>query len=159
MTYSRILTVFIVVLLAGLGWTQAETTEQGTPDTEISLREASVFENPTPATTVENQTDPGEAPLYPRPNHVAPPVISHGINDFLPITSDSNMCVDCHEVEEKIEGEATPMPPSHYTDLRRSPETVGDELVAARYFCVACHIALTEATPLRENTFEIPQDD
>ena len=69
------------------------------------------------------------------------------------------MCVDCHEVEEKVEGEPTPIPPSHYTDLRRSPDKVGDQLVGTRYFCVACHTGLTEARPVRENTFAIPASD
>lgn len=159
MTYFRTSIAIIVVLLAGLGLTRAETGEEGVPDTEISLRPESVFENPTPEATVENPAEPGESALHPRPNHVAPPVVSHAISDFLPITSDSNMCVDCHEVEEKVEGEPTPIPESHFTDLRRSPDKVGDQLVGARYFCIACHVSLTTAEALRENTFEVPADD
>ena len=159
MTYSKFLSAVLFALLAGLATTQAETTEPATPDRELGLSKTSVFEVASPEAVVENQSSPGEAPLLPRVNHVAPPVVPHGVADWLPITIESNMCVDCHQVEEKEEGEPTPIPASHFTDLRREPRRVGRELVGARYLCVSCHIALTNSAALVENQFEIPHPD
>jgi cytochrome c-type protein NapB len=107
---------------------------------------------------VPNASDPGETGALPRPHSEAPPIVPHAIADFLPITQESNLCVDCHAVEEKVVGEPTPIPASHYTDMRATPDQVGDTLVGARYSCVLCHVPLTEAKPLVVNAFEVPAD-
>jgi cytochrome c-type protein NapB len=126
----------------------------GTPDAEIGLSKTSVFDTPSPAAVEVNQTMPGENPVHPRANAVEPPVIPHGIGDFLPITAGDNMCVACHAIDVKEEGSPTPIPESHYVDYRNSPDQVGDELAGARYNCVACHVSLTTTTPLVPNTYE-----
>jgi len=157
MTYPKLLGAVIFALLAGLAIAQVETTEQGTPDRELGLSKTSVFDVSSPEPVVENQSSPGEEPLLPRVNPVAPPMVPHGVADWLPITLESNMCVDCHEVEEKEEGEPTPIPASHFTDLRRDPGRIGDELVGARYNCIACHVSLTESEALVGNRFAVPE--
>jgi cytochrome c-type protein NapB len=157
MTYSRSLLTVICMLSAGLVLAQAETPEKGTPDRELGLTKTSVFDIASPEPVVDNDSSPGERPLIARVNSVAPPTVPHGIADFLPVTLESNLCIDCHEVEEKQAGEPTPIPSSHYTDLRREPEAVGESVVGARYNCIACHVSLSEANALVENRFTIPQ--
>ncbi len=128
----------------------------GTPDTEIGLSRGSVFEAPAPPAIADNVLDVGEASPRPRAYPGAPPVIPHGIGDFLPITRDENLCVDCHMVEEKTEGGPTPMPDSHYVDLRNSPAERRDTVAGARHVCVSCHASRTEAAPLVPSRFSAP---
>jgi cytochrome c-type protein NapB len=120
----------------------------GTPDTEIGLSKGSVFEAPSPAAVADNQAEPGEATLLPRAFPGSPPAVSHIVADYLPITRDDNLCLDCHEVAEALEGDPTPIPASHYVDLRNAPTKFQDAPVGARYICVSCHVAHTEAPPL-----------
>jgi len=123
------------------------------PDVNLGLAKGSVFDAPTPPAVKANDSAPGEQPALPRPYIIAPPRIPHGITDFLPITSKQNACVDCHAVKDKKSGEPTPIPASHYTDYRNAPDRVGSQVVGARYVCVSCHAAATDAPALVENRF------
>ena len=123
-------------------------------DTELGLSKGSVFDVPTPPAVKPNERAPGEGPLVPRPYLIAPPRIPHAVADFLPITLTQNACLGCHEVKEKNPGEPTPIPASHYTDLRLAPDRVGDKLAGARYVCVSCHVAWTGAPTLMGNRFQ-----
>ena len=124
-----------------------------TPDTALVLQKGSVFAVPVPPPVKPNESAPGEQKLMAPPYAGSPPVIPHGTGDFLPITAKQNACLDCHAVTEKKPGEPTPLPPSHHTDLRNSPDTVGDKVVGARYLCVSCHVGATDAAPLVQNRF------
>lgn len=146
--------VLISILLTGLlACAPGGESETPIPDTELGLSKTSVFEAAEPAVVVENDSEPGERPAVEPSFEGFPTPIPHGVADFLPITRDDNMCLDCHMVEEKVEGEATPVPASHYVDLRNAPEETRDEPAGARYICTACHVAQTDATPLVANTF------
>ncbi|MDF1562157.1 MAG: nitrate reductase cytochrome c-type subunit [Deltaproteobacteria bacterium] len=123
------------------------------PESEIGLGSYDVFEAGTPMAPVAEGSEPGEGPKHPRAHPMAAPVIPHGVADLDPITRESNACVDCHEVKEKTEGEPTPMPPSHYTDLRNAPEKVGEKVAGARWVCISCHVARTDQAPLVGNSF------
>jgi len=123
------------------------------PDTEIGLMKGSVFDVPVPEPVHRRTSMPGEEPVLPRPYSLSPPVIPHAIVDFLPIDRESNYCIVCHRVEEKVEGEPTPIPPSHFVDLRRAPTVQGDMVAGARYNCLACHAVTTDAAPLVANEF------
>jgi len=127
--------------------------ETPVPDTEIGLSKTSVFDVPEPAAVVANASEPGEGPALEPAFEDSPTPIPHGIVDFLPITRDENMCLDCHMVEEKVEGEPTPVPASHYVDLRNAPEEMREEPAGARYICTACHVAQTDAAALVANNF------
>jgi nitrate reductase cytochrome c-type subunit len=122
----------------------------GVADSDLSLVRVSVFATPTPPLYHAETSDPGEQPLPPRLRPGAPPRIPHGIADFLPITRTSNACLDCHQVREKVAGEATPIPPSHYVDLRNAPDRSGEAVTGARLVCVSCHVTRTDAPPLVE---------
>ncbi len=120
---------------------------------EIGLGTGSAFEVAIPPRVVVEGSDPGERPLPGRAHPEAAPVIPHSLEDIDPITHDDNACVDCHQVEEKEEGEPTPMPPSHYTDLRNAPGTVTEEVEGARWVCVSCHVSRSDQAPLVGNDF------
>jgi cytochrome c-type protein NapB len=157
MTTSLIL-FLVAVLAAGCGTSRptgadASAPATAVPDTGLGLVKESVFDVPTPPAVKANDSNPGELPVLPRPYPTAPPRIPHAVDDFLPITPKQNACLDCHTVKEKQQGEPTPIPPSHYTDYRNAPGRVGGGVVGARYVCVSCHAASTDAGPLVENRF------
>jgi nitrate reductase (cytochrome), electron transfer subunit len=122
-------------------------------DTTLGLAKGSVFDTPAPPAVKANESNPGERPVLPRPYVIAPPRIPHATADFLPITQKQNACLDCHAVKEKKPGEPTPIPSSHYVDVRNAPGQVGSQLAGARYVCVSCHAAKTDAPDLVENRF------
>ena len=149
--------VLVLVLLVPVAYLAAgEETSPSTPDTEIGLSKKSVFDVPSPDPMPTTGGDPGDQPVLPRFFDGSPPVIPHGIADFLPITRQEHLCLDCHEPDEgaeRVEGEPTPIPHSHLTDLRVAPETVGDQAVGARYLCVSCHVPKGAVSPLVDNRF------
>ena len=122
-------------------------------DAEIGLSKGSVFDVPMPAAVKANQSNPGEGPLLSRPYVIAPPRVPHAVADFLPITLKQNACLDCHAVKEKKQGNPTPIPASHYTDYHNAPGRVSGQVAGARYVCVSCHAAKTDAPNLVGNRF------
>jgi cytochrome c-type protein NapB len=124
------------------------------PDRDLGLSRTSVFEVPAPPIFKDEASGPGEKPLPKRINKEYPPVIPHSLADCLPITQSSNLCVDCHGVGgPKKKGEATPIPASHYLDLRRAPDQKGIQVAGARYVCLACHVPRTDAPPAVGSTY------
>ena len=122
------------------------------PDTEIGLSAASIFEAPAPPVWQTNEAEPGDNSLVPRPFPGSPPVIPHVVADFLPITTEDNMCLVCHEPGGvKAEGEPQPLPESHRIDQRNAAGTVSDDPAGARHTCTICHVARTDAKPLVAN--------
>lgn len=118
-------------------------------DDTLGLSKASVFTAPAPPAYRDEASAPGEKPRPRRANREAPPVIPHGVADFLPITRAANACVDCHGIRgPKRKGEPTPIPDSHYRDLRRDPDRKGEQIAGTRYICVSCHVPRTDAPPL-----------
>jgi cytochrome c-type protein NapB len=124
-------------------------------DTELGLSRPSVFDVPSPPAYHDEDGAPGEKPLPKRISKETPPVIPHAVADFLPITTSANSCVDCHVVDgPKKKGEPTPVPASHFVDLRRSPGTRGDKVAGARWVCISCHVPRTDAPPAVGSTFK-----
>ena len=108
--------------------------------------------------TIRAAAEPGENTLIGAYYSEAPPLISHQIEDFLPIRIDDNMCLVCHDQpdligEELDEGDPTPIPISHYTDLRNDPQTPTDRVVGARFTCTQCHAQQANAELLAINTY------
>jgi cytochrome c-type protein NapB len=54
---------------------------------------------------------------------------------------------------KKAKGAPTPMPPSHYTDMRNAPGTVAGKLIGSRYVCTQCHAPQASVKPLVGKTF------
>ena len=149
--FSVCFTLFVV----GIG--SAQAAQPVSPDS-TGLSKTSVFDTPTPKVYEYQGKQPGENKVLPRAYLNAPPQIPHDIKDFLPITTQSNFCIGCHnqpdEWDKKREkGMPTPIPRSHYTDLRNAPGKVTDHLINSRYNCNQCHVPQTNATPLVKNTF------
>ena len=143
---ARALVIFVVLAASAAGCSGARPPP--TPDTALGLAKGSVFDVPAPPAVKPNQSAPGEQPVLPRPYALAPPRIPHAIDDFLPITQKQSSCVDCHAVKDKKPGEPTPIPASHYVDLRRAPGKPVERIAGARWVCTACHVPRTEAQPL-----------
>ncbi len=124
-----------------------------TPDAQIGLVKGEPSEVLPPPAVKENDSAPGERPVRARPYPGAAPAIPHGIEDFLPITKAQNACVDCHAVSEKKKGEPTPIPPSHFVDLRNAPGTRQEKVAGARWVCTACHVPQQDVAPLVKSPF------
>ncbi len=99
----------------------------------------------------------------------APPLISHKIEGFVPITLKNNMCLSCHQ--PGVMETATDIPPTHFTKYRPDIKKVngkyqysdGGKLVvsedlgklnSARYNCTQCHVIQTNAKLDVSNTFK-----
>lgn len=131
---------------------------QPIPADSMGLSKGSVFGQPAQKAYGTTAKSAGENKLLPRAYQGAPPQIPHDIGDFLPITAQNNMCVACHNLPDQWggprgKGIPTPIPQSHYTDLRNAPGKVSDHLINARYNCNLCHVPQMDAKPLVENTF------
>jgi cytochrome c-type protein NapB len=149
--------LFVICLaLAALGCAQTESKDRpssggpAVPDTELGLSKTSVFDVATPPEMVAIDPEPGGNPLFPRYNPEAPPAVTHGIADHLPIARDENVCIECH-LEEGGEEGVPALPQSHLVDLRNAPDTVRTKVAGARYICISCHVPQTTAPPLVEN--------
>ena len=60
----------------------------------------------------------GESTKIARAFQDAPPMIPHDVADYLPIMKDNNMCTGCHMPEIAADMGATPIPKSHFLDMR-----------------------------------------
>lgn len=150
-----------VGIAIGVIWfvSAGEPKEKPKADAEIGLSTESVFSTPEPIVPTTKAKDPGENEPQKAYFPGAPPVIPHLIEDSLPIKVGQNMCIDCHDLADSIgekrePGDPTPIPKSHYTDLRRSPDKVTEKVTGARYFCNQCHAPQADARPLVANTLD-----
>ncbi len=157
MTFHRLMAsmAFSFVLMATA--TAAPATQPIKPES-MGLTKGSVFEVPAQIAYSTKAGAPGQNQLLPRAYPGAPPQIPHDTGDFMPITADNNACLACHNQPDKWgqkreAAQPTPIPPSHYTDLRNAPGKVTDHLMGARYSCNQCHVPQHDAKPLVENTF------
>ncbi|MDX8400963.1 MAG: nitrate reductase cytochrome c-type subunit [Gallionellaceae bacterium] len=155
MRYFNIL-AGVVLMLAGVS---SSFAGQSISADSMGLSKASVFSVPTPKAYHYASTQPGESKLLPRAYMGAPPQVPHAVSDFMPITAEANMCIACHnqpgEWGKKLEkGSPTPIPPSHFTDLRKDPSKVTEQLIKARFNCNQCHVPQSNAPALVENTFD-----
>lgn len=144
-----------MLLIAG---TQTAQAAQPIAPDSLGLNKGSVFDVPSPSVYQYSGGQPGQNKVLPRAYLNAPPQIPHDINDFLPITAQNNLCITCHNQPDQWDkkrepGTPTPIPKSHFTDLRNAPGKVTDHLVNARFNCNQCHVPQANAAPLVENTF------
>lgn len=152
-TKGLVLAAGALTLLFGLA------AAQDAGDDEIGLDKNSVFATPDPIIPRPASMEPGENDKVGGYFDEMPPVISHQIEDLLPITAAENLCLDCHDDPSRIgeetgDDEPTPIPASHYTDLRNNPDEVTDKLIGARFDCTQCHVSQTNAEPLVVNTYQ-----
>ncbi len=152
---TKIITITLAACFSGL-MTMAQA-EEGISDSEVGLSKESVFETPTPSAFEYKGVMPGTDPIYDRAYPGAPPQIPHNIELMTPVRATINYCMSCHgnaeEVGKQLQGTPTPIPPSHYTDQRNTPDKVGKKVVGARYVCTQCHVPQADVKPLVNNTF------
>lgn len=120
-------------------------------DRSFGLRKAGVFDvvEPAPFGFDSNAASRMTQPL---PGSGMPPMISHAIDDSLPITARKNECLDCHDKPQNIgkpvaAGKARPAPASHYHGAGLGRPV----LAGANYNCVACHAPQADVPTLVRN--------
>jgi cytochrome c-type protein NapB len=150
MKNSALLIGIIAVIVA------ACATSRPLADNEMGLSKTSVFEDPSPSVFDYPKTEPSAATALPRAWNSAPPQVPHKIDAFVPITTNKNMCVTCHDkpslIGKKTKGIPTSMPESHY-------DTVEGKLVRnnGRHVCTQCHAPQASVAELVGNTFKTDQ--
>ena len=170
------------ILFAGCGEmaSPAEETTEVRPVASVSeeslgLRKTDIYaEDDTLAEKTEYRSaQPGTSTKIKRAYQDAPPMIPHDVTDFLPITRTNNACVGCHAPDIAPAMGATPIPPSHYLDMRprhicdgvkfkKSIDNTKNEtdvkklthLSQARFNCSQCHAPQSQGNPSVENLFE-----
>ena len=121
-------------------------------DADFSLRKGTVFEPLTPATFDFDSGTAGKALIEPVAGSGMPPMISHPIADYLPITATSNSCLGCHDRpgdwgKASAKGQGAAAPASHYAKGAGGKAA----LAGAQYNCVACHAPQAGVNPLVTN--------
>jgi cytochrome c-type protein NapB len=111
---------------------------------QFSLNKGSVFEAATPA-PFEYQD--GAQTTRPLEGSGMPVMISHTIDDDLPITAAKNGCLRCHTPTGKVVRGAPPVPGSHLAPAGDKPALAGK-----RWNCIACHAPQADVKPLVANT-------
>jgi cytochrome c-type protein NapB len=120
-------------------------------DSQLSLRKAGVFEvlTPTPFAFPDELKVPLTPPM---PGSGQPPMISHAVDEHLPITAKTNECLECHDKPQNIgkpvaAGKARPAPANHYVSRHGVLSLSGKQ-----YNCMACHAPQAEVSPLVVNS-------
>lgn len=141
--------VLSIALAASIGYSEGN---QGISDSDLGLSKTSVLDSPAPPEFQYRENQPFSGQVLPRAYPGAPPQIPHDIQNFLPITRDNNVCLGCHQqpdkVGQRVKGQPTPIPASHYADLKANQLNMG------RYTCVQCHTPQATTKPLVDNTFK-----
>jgi len=145
-------------------------------EASLGLRKTDLY---TEDTTTGDKTKYGKSVTYSgykinRAYQDAPPMIPHDVEGLLPITTNYNSCVGCHDAVNAVGTGATPIPKSHYTDFRpkhnysdkdgftKSIDNMKnevsikaiDKLAGARFNCTQCHTPQSTGNLAVENTFE-----
>jgi cytochrome c-type protein NapB len=140
-----------VLLAAVLLGTLAGCASMVLEDSQVSLRKTSVFDVVTPRPF--GFDSPGAAlTIPPLPGSGMPPMISHTVDEYLPLTAKANECLDCHDKPDRIgkpvaSGKARPAPANHYVSRGGAPALAG-----AQYNCMACHAPQADVPALVRNT-------
>ena len=151
-------TLLVIIGIAGCQ-TSSETSSETTgpiPENKVGLGADAVFNTPAPATFEFPTVEPGESYLLTRSFSMAPPMVPHSVDEFLPITMENNECMECHDKpklfdREFIKGKKLAMSRSHYGGFGGAGDP--DEVSGSRYTCSQCHAAVSGAEPLVENLF------
>lgn len=143
----------MIVALLALAGGSALAAEKGLSEEQMGLSRTSVQADGVPDAFEYRQADPFSAGVLPRAYVGAPPQVPHSLDGLLPITRDSNACVSCHQQpaqvgKKKVKGQPTPLPKSHYTDVRNNALHMG------RYNCTQCHTPQADVKNLVGNTFK-----
>ncbi len=147
--------ILMTMLLASLAHTLNNKGNKALSDTDIGLRHTPLTDDKD--SEIKNYTfgsgDPGESKRLDRSYENAPPLIPHSIEGLTPITQDNNACLGCHSPEMAKDMGATPLPKSHFYDLRNHKDQA-EQLAQSRFNCTQCHVPQAQTKPLVDNTFK-----
>lgn len=73
-----------------------------------------------------------------------PPLIPHSTEGYQ-VNRNANTCMNCHDIKTYGTSKATRISASHFVNNALSP---------SHYFCLACHVEQTNATPIVGNQFQ-----
>lgn len=145
--------VMVVVSAAVAGFIFLGCQSGGYSDNEIGLRKSTLLSENVQMTKFDyDGKAAGESELIDRAFENAPPMISHSVEDMLPITKENNACTSCHLPEVAGATNATPMPKSHFYNFRLKADLKG-QMDENRFNCVICHATQVDAAPLVVNKF------
>jgi len=172
------------VLFVGCGGTtetaKAQPVAEAKPaptvtEESLGLRKTDLYSE---STTTGDETKygadaAGTSKKFERAFQDAPPMIPHDVADFLPITASNNACTGCHMPEIAPAMGATPIPASHFLDMRPHHKFDGKQFSKAtdnmknetsvkklttmsqsRFNCSQCHAPQSTGALAVENTFE-----
>lgn len=117
----------------------------------------SVFDTPTPEVYAYSDAKPGYNDRLAKSWDELPPQVPHRVEEFLPVTAEDNQCLDCHDVPKYIgqpfnmdrsKKSKSPMSEEHYANKDL------DEIDNSRFNCTQCHVPLTNAPALVDNTYQ-----
>ncbi|NCB82441.1 MAG: nitrate reductase cytochrome c-type subunit [Epsilonproteobacteria bacterium] len=144
----------ILVSLLGVLVASGCAVSQSYKEEELGLRKVDLYSEKTVVaeSTAYSTVAAGESKVYERAFENAPPMIPHDVDGMLEISKENNACIGCHlpEVAEAVK--ATPIPKSHFYDMRT--KKMLSELSQARFNCNACHAPQSNNQPLVKNEFE-----
>ena len=158
---------------------KAETKEYSglylTKEKDLGYRQASLYNEKEDGvkSSSYNKAAPGDSQRIQRAFQDAPPMIPHDSDGMLEITRDNNQCLQCHTPEVAESMGATPIPKSHFLNMRPSQKLVNgkymsevdvlknqvhievtQEVDAGRFNCVQCHAPQSDAELITENRFQ-----
>ena len=151
----KIKILLVSTLLTTIGIVGCQT---GGPvdQTSLGIGLDGVFNDPSPSTFAYPTIKAGEIDLSSKSYHTSPPMVPHTVEEYLPITMETNECMECHDKpkiqdREYVKGKKLAMPESHYGGFGGRGDK--DEVSGARYTCSQCHAPTSDAKPLVENIF------
>ena len=152
----KIKILLVSTLLTTIGIVGCQTGGGAVDQSSLGIGADGVFNDPSPSTFDYPTTKAGESDLIAKSYHTAPPMVPHTVDEYLPITMETNECMECHDKpkiqgREYVKGDKLAMPESHYGGFGGKGDK--DEVSGARYTCSQCHAPTSNAMPLVENTF------
>jgi len=151
----KIKILLVSTLLTTIGIVGCQT---GGPvdEASVGIGADGVFNDPSPSTFDYPTTEAGKSDRVAKSYHTAPPMVPHTVAEYLPITMETNECMECHDKpklidREYVKGKKLAMPQDHYGGFGGKGDK--DEVSGARYTCSQCHAPMSDAQPLVENTF------
>jgi cytochrome c-type protein NapB len=150
----RKLTAIMLAGGAAFAFGVLQAGEAQIDDDKMGLSKTSVFDDPSPEVFDYPKTDPSSAQPLPRAWEGAPPQIPHKIDAFVPIMTNKNLCVNCHDKptmlgKKKVKGIATPMSEAHYVKAEDGKLTRS----GGRFVCTQCHTPQAQVNDLVGNSF------
>ena len=172
--------VTAAILLVGCGNTAQPAKKANAAKTiteeQLSYRNTSLYSEADTAVKASQYSSDGAgtSKKIARAFQDAPPMIPHDTEGMLPITrKDGNQCINCHMPEVAASMGATPIPPSHFLNMRPDNKVVNgtfkpegnvlanttsvkkeNTLYAGRWNCSQCHAPQSNAKLITANKFQ-----